>query len=89
MWLTPVRASGHKTSAPKLFIMVELKRGHCAVRSTILAAPPAIIEDKSGGDQIEVGLDPIYDGVQPDVMQRCRAVMTCRRSKSQEVMAAT
>ena len=31
----------------------------------------------------------INDGVQPDVLQRGRAVMACRSSKSQEVRAAT
>ena len=37
---------------------------------------------------MHVGLDPIYDDVQPDVLQRGSAVMTCQRSKSQEVRAA-
>ena len=62
--------------------------GHCTARSTVLAAPPAMVKDKSGG-QTAVGLDPINDGVQPDVLQRGRAVMACQRSKSQDVRAAT
>ena len=37
----------------------------------------------------EVGLDLTNDGVQPDVMQRGRAVIACQRSKSQDVRAAT
>ena len=46
--------------------------------------------DKSGrGGQTAVGLDPINDGVQPDVLQRGRAVMSCQISKSQYVRAAT
>ena len=45
-----------------------------------------MVKDKNGeGGQSAVGLDPIYDGVQPDVLQRGRAVMTCRISKSQKV----
>ena len=35
------------------------------VRSTVLAAPPAIVKDKSGGGHAAVGLDPINVGVQP------------------------
>ena len=70
MWLTPGRATGRKNSAPKLFMMVELKRGHCTSRSTVLADPPAMVKDKSGGGQTVVGLDPIYDAVQPDVLQQ-------------------
>ena len=63
-------------------MMAQLKRGHCKVRSTVLAAPPAMVKDKSGeGGQSAVGLDPINDGVQPDVLQRGRAVMACQRSK--------
>ena len=51
------RASGHKNVAPKL------KRGHYTARSTVLAAPPAMVKDKSGeGGQTEVGLDPIREG---------------------------
>ena len=56
-------------------MMAQLKRGHCTSRSTLLAAPPAMVKDKSGeGDQTVVGLDPINDGMQPDVLQRGRAV---------------
>ena len=70
MWLTPRRASGRKNVVPKLFMMAKLKRGHCTARSTVLAAPPAIVKDKRGeGGQTAVGLDPITDGVQPDVLQ--------------------
>ena len=90
MWLTPVKASGRKNVAPKIFMMAKLKRGHCTSRSIVLAAPPAMVKDKSGeGGQTAVRLDPIYDGVQPDILQRGRAVTACRRSKSQEVRAAT
>ena len=64
----------------KLLMMVEIKRGHCTPRSTVLAAPPAMVKDKNGeGGQSAVGLDPIYDG----------AVMACRRTKSQDVIAVT
>ena len=63
-------------------MMAKLKRGHCTVRSTVLAAPPAMVKDKSGeGGQTAIELDPINDGVQPDVMQQGRAVMAYRRSK--------
>ena len=34
-------------------------------------------------------MGPINDGVQPDVLERVRAVMVSRRSKSQDVRAAT
>ena len=62
--------------------MVELKRGHCTARSTILAAPPAMVKDRSGeGGQTAVRSNLIYDGVQPDVLQRGLAVMACRRYK--------
>ena len=56
MWLTPGRASGHKNYAPELFMMVELKRGHCTAHSTVL-----VIKNKSeeGGYNV-VGLYPIY-----------------------------
>ena len=82
MWLTPGMASGRKNFAPKLFMMAKLKRRHCTTRSTVLAAPPAMVKDKSGeGGHTAVGLYPINDGVQPDVLQRGRAVMACRRSK--------
>ena len=58
--------------------MFLLKRGHC----TVLAAPPAMVKDKNGeGGQTAVGLDPIYDGMQPDVLQRGRAVMSYERSR--------
>ena len=67
----------------------KLKRGHCIFRSTVLAAPPAMFKDNSGGGQTAVGLDPINDGVQPDVLQRGRPVKACRRSRSQEVRVAT
>ena len=74
MWLTPGRSSGVKKCAPKLFMRVELNRGHCTTRSTVVAAPPAMGKDKNGG-QTAVGLDPIYDGVQPVVLQRGLAVV--------------
>ena len=50
-----------------------------------------MVKNKSGdGWQTAVGLDPINDGVQLDVLQqRGRVVMACRKSKSQEVRAAT
>ena len=89
-WLTSGRASGRKKVAPKHFMMEKLKRGHCTTRSTVLAAPPAMVKDKSGeGSQTAVGLYPINDAVQPDVLQQGRAIMACRRSKSQGVRAAT
>ena len=60
MWLTPGRASSCKNVAPKLFMMAKLKCVHCAARSPVLAAPPAMVKDKSGeGGQTAVGLDPI------------------------------
>ena len=37
-----------KNVAPKLFMMAQLKRGHCTARSTVLAAPAAMVKDKSG-----------------------------------------
>ena len=81
MWFTPGRASGRKNVAPKLFMMEKLKCGHYTSCSTVLAAP-AMVKDKSGeGDQTTVGLDPINNGVQPDVLQRGRTVMACQRSK--------
>ena len=68
------------------FMMAQLKRGHCTTRSTV----PAMVKDKSGeGGQTAVGLDPINEGVQPDVLQRVRAGMACQRSKSQDVRTAT
>ena len=51
-------------------MMAKLKRGHCTARNTILAAPPVMVKDNSGeGGQTAVELDPINDGVQPDVLQ--------------------
>ena len=41
----------------------------------VLAAPPAMVKDKIGNEgQTAVGLDPINEGVQPDVLQRGRLV---------------
>ena len=41
-----------------------------------------MVKDKSGeGAQTAVGIDPINDGVQPDVLQRGRAAMACLISK--------
>ena len=49
-----------------------------------------MVKDKSGeGGQTAVGLDPINEGVQLDVLQRGRAGMAHQRSKSQDVRAAT
>ena len=60
-------------------MMAQLKRGYCTARSTVLTAPTAMARDKSGeGGQTAVGLDPINDDVQPDVLQRGRAVMACQ-----------
>ena len=71
-------------------MMAQLEHGHCTARSTVLAAPPAMVKDKSGeGGQTAVGLDPINEGVQPDVLQRGRASMARERSKSQDVRTAT
>ena len=57
-------------------MMANLKRGHCTSRGTVLAAPPSIVKDKSvERGQSTVGLDPINDGAQPDVLQRDRAVI--------------
>ena len=71
-------------------MMAQLEHGHCTARSTVLAAPPAMVKDKSGeGGQTAVGLDPINEGVQPDVLQRGRAGMARQRSKSQDVRTAT
>ena len=67
-------------------MMAQLVHGHCTARSKVLAAPPAMVKDKSGeGAQTAVGLDQINEGVQPDVLQRGRAGMTCQRSKSRNV----
>ena len=55
-----------------------------------MAAPPAIVKDKRGeGGQTAVGLYPINERVQPDVLQRGRAGMAHQRSKSQHVRVAT
>ena len=71
-------------------MMAQLKRWHCTARSTLLATPPAMVKDKSGeGGQTAVGLDTIYEGVKPDVLQRGQAGMACQRNMSQEVRAAT
>ena len=52
--------------------------------------PPAMVKDKSGeGGQTAVGLDPINEGVQPDVLQRGQAGMARQRSKSPDVRTAT
>ena len=49
------RTSGRKNVAPKLFMMVKLKRDHCTARSTVLVALPAMVKDKSGeGSQTAV-----------------------------------
>ena len=70
-------------------MMAQLKCGNCTACSTILETPPAMVKDKSGeGSQTAVGLDPINEGVQPDVLQRGRAGMACQ-SKSHDVRAAT
>ena len=70
-------------------MMAQLGHGHCTALSTVLTAPPAMVKDKSGGCQTAVGLDPINEGVQPDVLQRGRAGMARQRSKSQDVRTAT
>ena len=52
-------------------MMAQLEHGHCTTRSTVLAGPPAMVKDKSAeGGQTAVRLDPINEGVQPDVLQR-------------------
>ena len=62
-------------------MMAQLKPRHCTARCTVLAAPTAMVKDKSGeGDQTAVGLDQINEGVQPYVLQRGRARMTRKRS---------
>ena len=51
-------------------MMAQLEHGHCTAHSTVLAVPPAMVKDKSGeGGQTAVGLDPINEGVQPDVLR--------------------
>ena len=87
MWFEPESVSTRNNYAPKIFLMVDIKRWHCTDRSTVLAAPTARVKDKSReGGHAAVGIDPIYDGVQPGVLQQSRAR---RRSKSQEVRVAT
>ena len=54
----------------------------------MLAAAPAMVKYESGGGHTAVGLDPINEGVQPDVLQQGRAGMARQRSKSQDVRAA-
>ena len=49
---------------------------------------PMVTEKSEEGCQTEVGLDRINDGMQPHVLQRGRAVMACRSSKSQGLRAA-
>ena len=64
-------------------MMAQLQRGQYTARSSVLAAPPAMVKDKSGeGGQAAVGLDQINEGVQPDVLQRSRAGMARQISKS-------
>ena len=71
-------------------MMAQQEHGHCIAHSTVLAAPPAMVKDKSGeGGQTAVRLEPINEGVQPDVLQRGRAGMACQRSKSQDVRTTT
>ena len=61
----------------------KLKRGNFTARSTVLTTPTAMVKDKSGeGGHTTVGLDPINEGVQSDVLQRGRAGMAWQRSKS-------
>ena len=82
MWLTPGRASGRKKTLLQNFMMAQLEHGHCTAHSTVLAAPPAMVKDKSGeGGQTAVGLDPINEGVRPDVLQRGRAGMAARNDE--------
>ena len=62
-------------------MLAQLKQGHCTARSIVLAAPPAMVKDKSGeGGQIAVELDPYNEGVQPDALQRGWATMARQRS---------
>ena len=80
MWLTPGRASGRKKMLLQNFMMAQLEHGHCTARSTVLAAPPAMVKDKSGeGGQTAVGLDPINEGVQPDVTGCENCYMECEQ----------
>ena len=49
-----------------------------------------MVKDKNGaGGQTAVELDPINEGVQPDVLQRARDGMARRRSKTRDVRTAT
>ena len=44
-----------------------------------LASPQAMVKDKSGeGGQTAVGLDPINEGVQPDLLKRGRTGMALK-----------
>ena len=71
-------------------MMAQLEHGHCTAHSTVLAAPPAMLKDKSGeGGQTAAGLDLINEGVQPDVLQRGWTGMARQISKSQDVRTAT
>ena len=45
-------------------MLAQLKRGHCTALSTVLATPPSMVKDKSGGGgHIAAGRDPINEGV--------------------------
>ena len=71
-------------------MMAQLEHGHCTTRSIVLATPLAMVKDKSGETgRTAVGLHPINEGVQPDILQRGRAGMARQRSKSQDVRTAT
>ena len=71
-------------------MMAQLEHEHCTACSTVLVAPPAMVKDKTGkGGQTAVGLDPINEGVQLDVLQQGRAGMACQRSKPLDVRTAT
>ena len=49
MWLTPGRTSGRKKlQNSKTLRDGTLEHGHCTARSTVLAAPPAMVKDKRG-----------------------------------------
>ena len=73
----PGRASARKKRCSKTLHDGTTKHGHITARSTVLAAPQAMVKDKSG------------EGVQPAVLQRGWASMARKRSKSQDVRAAT
>ena len=47
------------------------------------------LKTRHAGGQTADGIDPINEGVQPDVLQRGRAGMARHRSKSQDVGTAT